>query len=66
LFFEQPVFLFNFGIREFVVYNKLDEHIMMSHAAWILEGAAEELEARQGWHAVHDASSQHWKYFWFD
>jgi len=66
LFFEQPTFLFDFGIREFVVYNRLDEHLMMSHAAWILEGAPEELEARQGRPAVHDASSPHWKYFWFD
>jgi hypothetical protein len=66
LFFEQPTFLFDFGVREFVVYNKLDEHLMMSHAAWILTGAAEELEARQGWHTVQNASSPHWKYFWFD
>jgi cbb3-type cytochrome oxidase subunit 3 len=66
LFFEQPTFLFDFGIREIVMYNKLDEHLMMSHAAWILTGASEELEARQGWHTVHKASSPHWKYFWFD
>ena len=66
LFFEQPAFLFDFGVREFVVYNSLDEHVMMSHAAWILTGASEELEARQGWHTVNDASSPHWKYFWFD
>jgi hypothetical protein len=66
LFFEQPTFLFDFGIREIVMYNKLDEHLMMSHAAWILTGASEELEARQGWHTVHNASSPHWKYFWFD
>ena len=66
LFFEQPTFLFDFGIREFVVYNRLDEHLIMSHAAWVLTGAPEELEARQGWHTVHDASIPHWKYFWFD
>jgi hypothetical protein len=65
LFFEQPTFLFNFGIREFVMYNKLDEHLMMSHAAWILKGP-NGLEARQGWNTVHDAPSPHWKYFWFD
>ncbi|MCA1633009.1 MAG: hypothetical protein LC802_04615 [Acidobacteria bacterium] len=66
LFFEQPTFLFDFGIREIVMYNKLDEHLIMSHAAWILTGASEELEARQGWHSVHNASGPHWKYFWFD
>lgn len=66
LFFERPTFLFDFGIREIVMYNKLDEHVMVSHAAWILAGAPENLEARQGWHSVHNASNQHWKYFWFD
>ena len=67
LFFEQPKLLFdNLGTREFVMYNKLDEHVMSSHAAWILISAPEELTARQGWYAVHDAPSRHWKYFWFD
>ena|SRR5687767_12228175 len=66
VFFEQPTFLFDFGIREIVMYNKLDEHIMMSHAAWILSDVTEGLEARQGWHTYHDASIPHWKYFWFD
>jgi hypothetical protein len=66
LFFERPTFLFDFGIREIVMYNKLDEHVMVSHAAWILAGAPEDLEARQGWHSVHNASNPHWKYFWFD
>lgn len=66
LFFEQPTFLLDFGIREIVMYNKLDEHLMVSHAAWILTAAPEQLAARQGWHTSHDASSQHWKYFWFD
>lgn len=66
LFFEQPAALFDFGIRQFVVYNRRDEHVIMSHAAWILTGSSEELEARQGWHTVHGASSPHWKYFWFD
>jgi hypothetical protein len=66
LFFERPTFLFDFGIREIVMYNKLDQHVMVSHAAWILEGAPENLEARQGWHTVHNASNPHWKYFWFD
>lgn len=66
LFFERPAFMSEFGIREIVMYNKRDEHLMVSHAAWILAGAPEALEARQGWHSVHDASSSHWKYFWFD
>lgn len=67
LFFEQPTFLLDhFGTREFVMYNKLNEHVMSSHAAWILTWTPEELAARQTWYAVHDAPSRHWKYFWFD
>ena len=66
LFFEQPTFATDFGIREIVMYNKLDEHVMVSHAAWILAGAPENLEARQGWHSSHDTSIPHWKLFWFD
>lgn len=66
LFFEQPTFLFDFGIREIVMYNKRDEHLVAGHAAWILEGGPRGLVARQGWNTSHDASSPHWKYFWFD
>jgi hypothetical protein len=67
LYFEQPRFLFdNIGTREFVVYNKLDEHAMVSHTAWILQLPPEELQTSQGWYAVHDAPTPHWKYFWFD
>lgn len=66
LFFEQPTFLSDFGVREIVMYNRLDEHVMVSHAAWILAGAPEQLEARQGWHSSRDASSPHWKLFRFD
>ena len=67
LFFEQPKFLFdNLGTREFVMYNKLNEHGMSSHAAWILTWTPEELASRHTWYAVHDAPRRHWKYFWFD
>ncbi|MDX1939805.1 MAG: hypothetical protein SFU99_04590 [Saprospiraceae bacterium] len=67
LFFEQPRFLFNnFGTREFVVYNKLDEQTMISHTSWIMLLSPEQLQTTQGWYAVHDATKPHWKYFWFD
>ncbi len=67
LFFEQPRFLLdNMGTREWVVYNPCDEQTMFSHTSWILLLAPEEMERSQGWYAVHDASSPHWKYFWFD
>lgn len=67
LFFEQPRFLFdNFGTREFVMYNRRDEHLMPSHASWILLWSSGQLSTNQGWYAVHPASSPHWKFFWFD
>jgi hypothetical protein len=67
LYFNQPRFLFpELGAREVVMYNKLDQHIMPSHAYWVLISTPEELAEGQGWYAVHDASTPHWKYFWFD
>jgi hypothetical protein len=67
LFFEQPRFLFdNPGTREFVVYNKLDQHLMPSHASWILLWSKEQLSRNQGWYAVHNTSKPPWKSFWFD
>ena len=67
LFFEQPRFLLdNLGTREFVVYNPLDEHRIISHTSSILLLPSEELQVTQGWYAVHDTLKPHWKYFWFD
>jgi hypothetical protein len=67
LFFEQPRFLLDHpGTREFVVYNPLDQHVMISHASWILLLPAEELWRNQGWYALHDAASPHWRRFFFD
>jgi hypothetical protein len=67
LFFEQPRFLLDdLGAREFVVYNPLDEHTMISHASWILLLSPGELRVSQGWYAVRDASTPHWKSLWFD
>jgi len=64
IYFEQ--LSTQFGTREIVMYNKLDEHFMASHDGDILLWTPEELYARRGYYAVHDASSPHWKYFWFD
>jgi len=64
LYFEQ--FTYKFGTQEIVMYNKLDEHIMISHDGDILLWTPEELSSRRGYYAVHDASTPHWKYFWFD
>ncbi len=64
MFFEQ--FTFRFGAQEIVMYNKLDEHFFASHAMDILLWTPEQLRARRGYYAVHDAAIPHWKYFWFD
>jgi hypothetical protein len=67
LYFEQPRLFFDiFGTREFVVYNPSDEHLMLSHTSWFMLLPPDELEETQGWYEVNDASSPHWKYFWFD
>ena len=64
LAFEQPGF--RWGTREIVMYNKLDQQFMPSHAEWNTRATPEELRGREGWYAVHEASRPHWKYFWFD
>ncbi|MGI8671974.1 MAG: hypothetical protein ACR2LU_05145, partial [Luteitalea sp.] len=67
LYFEQPVPLLDApGTREFVVYNTRGEHLMLSHAAWNLTGAPEQLAGRQGWYAVIDSPHPFWKRFRFD
>jgi hypothetical protein len=64
VFFENPSN--RFGTREIVMYNKLDEHFFASHDADRLEWTGAQLQAQPGHYAVHEASSPHWKYFWFD
>jgi hypothetical protein len=67
LYFEQPLALFSAaGTREFVVYNKRSQHLMLSYAAWNLTRSPEGLAQRQGWYAVSDVSHTHWKSFRFD
>jgi hypothetical protein len=63
-FFEQPSL--QFGTREIVMYNKLDEHVMPSHDTYLLARTPDQLRVGAGWYAVHDAPHPHWKYFWFD
>lgn len=68
LYFEQPASFLQLGTQEIVMYNKLDEHSINVHAMDILQLSPEALaiDARRGYHAVHDAEVPHWKYFWFD
>jgi len=54
------------GTREFVMYNRRDEHEMTSHAMDLLLLAPRDLDARRGYYAVHNASRPHWKRFLFD
>ncbi|MCI0363370.1 MAG: hypothetical protein L0219_05775, partial [Phycisphaerales bacterium] len=65
VFFEQFI-TFPLGTREFVMYNPLDEQVLASHDSDRLLWTPEQQAARPGYYAVHDASSPHWKYFWFD
>ncbi|MCL4257756.1 MAG: hypothetical protein KJZ53_04395 [Anaerolineales bacterium] len=49
LFFEQPLFILdNFGAREFVVYNPLGQHSMISHDSWIKAGSRSMMQAAVG------------------
>ena len=66
LFFEQ--FALNFGTREFVMYNPIDQQVMTSHKRDLLHLLPHELalEQTRGHYAVHNAAHPHWKYFWFD
>jgi hypothetical protein len=67
LYFEQPLPIFSApGTREFVVYNKLGEHLMLSHAAWNVTRPPETLAQQPGWYAAADLSRPHWKSFRFD
>ena len=67
LYFEQPRFLLdNVGTLEFVVYNPLDEHLMVSHPSFMLRLTPAQFASSPGWYEVHDAETDHWRYFWFD
>lgn len=65
VYFEQFI-SFPLGTREFVMYNTRDEHVLAGHDSDRLLWTAQEQAARPGYYAVHDASTPHWKYFWFD
>lgn len=67
LAFEQPRFLLDdIGVKEFVVYNRLDQQRMISHDSWILLLRPAVVDRQQGWFNRRNAAQAHWKYFWFD
>ncbi|WP_157246767.1 hypothetical protein [Nonomuraea typhae] len=67
VYFAQPRFLLDeVGVREIVMYNPRDEHLMPSHVYWILYWSPEQLERNQGWFAVRDTGVARWKAFVFD
>jgi hypothetical protein len=66
VFFEQLTY--PLGTQEFVMYNPLDEHVMIVHNQDILESAQDQVDRERAFHgrAARDAGVRHWKYFWFD
>lgn len=66
VFFEQPTF--PIGMQEFVMYNPVDEHVMIVHNQDLLVSPPEQVEQERSFHgrAARDAGVPHWKYFWFD
>ena len=64
LFFEQ--FSHVLGVREIVLYNKLDEHVMTSHDADLIELSPQQLSLQRGYFTVLDLPQPHWKRFLFD
>jgi hypothetical protein len=70
VFFEQ--FTFPIGMREYVMYNPLDEHSLMVHDQDLLEATQAQIDAERNYHVSHHAhnvrspASPHWKVFWFD
>ena len=65
-FLQPRFFLDDLGVREYVVFNPRDQHVVMSHVAWILEWSSEVQETRQGWFESRAAGPAHWKSFLFD
>jgi hypothetical protein len=67
LYFEQPRFVLDrLGTQDLVVYNGRDEQLMVGHTARILDQPPERLVNAQGWYEAQEASSPHWKSFFFD
>jgi len=64
LYFEQ--FSGELGIKEIVMYNKLDEQEFSSHNSDLLLLSPEQIKLQRGYISVHDLPKPHWKYFWFD
>ena len=65
VFFEQPTY--PIGTLEFVMYNPVDEHVMIVHNQDLLESAREQVAQERAFHAraARHADARHWKYFWF-
>jgi hypothetical protein len=66
VFFEQPTY--PIGTQEFVMYNPVDQHVMIVHNQDLLESPPEQVAQERAFHAraARDAGARHWKYFWFD
>lgn len=64
LYFEQ--FSYELSVQEVVMYNKLDEQEMTSHAQDLILLTPPELQAQRGYFEVKDLPGSHWKCFRFD
>jgi len=64
LCFEQ--FSNQLGIREIVMYNKLNEQDISSHDSDLLVLSPEDIILQRGHIAAYDLPNPHWKYFCFD
>ena len=64
LYFEQNSD--KFGIREIVMYNKLNQQEMTSHDQDLLLLSENELRQQRGYLKAQRLPDLHWKYFWFD
>lgn len=62
--FEQPSA--SLSVREFVVYNPLDQQTATSHAMDVLQYTPDELQRARGYFAVHAGPKPHWMSFLFD
>lgn len=64
IYFEQ--YSNEFGVREFVMYNKLGQHRMHAHNIDRLQLSPADQVRQQGWHRVVVLPQENWKYFHFD
>lgn len=56
----------DFTVREFVMYNKRDEHIIRSHPSFLFSLSPAQFAGYRGYFADRELPQPHWKSFLFD